>query len=635
MCGINVIFDPARAVNDAPLLIRSMNAQMTYRGPDSEGFYAQGPLTMGMRRLGIIDPQGGQQPLFNEDRSLTLVCNGEIYNHPELREALTRRGHTFATASDCEPILHLYEELGPECLGQLRGMFAFALWDSRRQRLFAARDRLGIKPLYVHRQGQRLALSSELKALTRSGLASAEPDPGVLADTLRFTFPITERRTLARAVERLAPGHYLLAEEREVRVERYWRPSPSASAVGEESIIETLRDAVRSHLRSDVPLAVLLSGGIDSAAIAALAHSAGSETVALCAGYRGAPATDERAEARRTAQLIGLPFVELELDAAEFPRAFEELVSHCDEPAADVASMAQWALYRHCREAGFKVVLSGIGGDELFFGYPGWNAIGEQMATTAGSTLRTSPALARIGSLTERRLPALAMLGGHRWPGPWSGLSGHPTAWVNEYALGWMGKEPLRTAAVGAGARVCELQLGAPAGPDSIYSFLARAYLPNNGFQLSDKLGMGNSVEVRVPFADHLLVERVSALPLARRFESGNAKALLKRSLTGLLSREILDRPKRGFTPPGAFIRTIIEANAERVLENPWLSTLMRRDRLAAAIRAYLEATASDTPRSLVARGRGRFSTHGLAPRALEWWLYALVASTRAVETWA
>jgi asparagine synthase (glutamine-hydrolysing) len=152
MCGINVIFDPERALADPSALVRSMTAQMAYRGPDGEGFYSDGPVTMGMRRLSIIDLEGGQQPLYNEDRSLALICNGEIYNHSELRAALLARGHRFATRSDCEPILHLYEESGPGCLEHLRGMFAFALWDVRRQRLFAARDRIGIKPLYLYRR---------------------------------------------------------------------------------------------------------------------------------------------------------------------------------------------------------------------------------------------------------------------------------------------------------------------------------------------------------------------------------------------------------------------------------------------------------------------------------------------------
>lgn len=602
MCGINVIFDPERALADPLALVRSMNAQMTYRGPDGEGIYSDGPLTMGMRRLSIIDLEGGHQPLYNEDRSLALICNGEIYNHAELRDRLLERGHRFATRSDCEPILHLYEDHGADCLDHLRGMFAFALWDARRRRLFAARDRFGIKPLYVYRRGRLLVLSSELKALFGGGLAGTECRLTTLADTLRYTFPLSARETLARDVERIPPGHRVGASDRGVQIEGYWQPALGAGDpdLTDARLAESFAEAVKIHLRSDVPVAVLLSAGVDSAAIAAAARKSGSDLVALSAGYRGLHESDERAQAAQTARALGLPFRELELDAADYPRAFDEIVDRCDEPAADVAAVAQWALYRECRAAGFKVVLSGIGGDELFFGYPVWNEIGRRMSAGAAG----------------------------------DGTSGHDTVLRNTLALEWMGTGPLRSAAASGDERVRAHQGAAPRGPDAVYSFLLRSYLVNNGLQLSDKLGMANSVEVRVPFLDHVFAEQVLGLPLQRRFRVGVAKPLLRQILAPVLGPAILDRRKRGFTPPRQFVRGIIEANAEQLVATRWVGDLVDAERLARALRGYLAATKSpgwmQWPRGLV----GRVSTAGLDPRTLEWFLYSLTVVARSVERW-
>ena len=602
MCGINVIFDPERALADPLALVRGMNAQMIYRGPDGEGVYSDGPVTMGMRRLSIIDLEGGQQPLYNEDRTLALICNGEIYNHAELRDRLLQKGHRFATRSDCEPILHLYEEYGTECLAHLRGMFAFALWDTRRQRLFAARDRFGIKPLYLYRRGRLLAVSSELKALLGRGLAGTECSLTTLADTLRYTFPVSSRDTLARDVERIPPGHHLEASGSAVQIERYWQPVLGAGDrdLSDAQLTESFAEAVKLHLRSDVPVAVLLSAGIDSAAIAALARKSGSELVALSAGYRGLHQSDERAEAAQTARALGLSFRELELEGADYPRALDQIVDRCDEPATDIASVAQWALYRACRAAGFKVVLSGIGGDELFFGYPLWNRIGQRMSAGA----------------------------------PGDGTSEHGTVAHNTRALQWMGTRELRSAAASGEERVGAHQAAAPRGPEAVYSFLLRSYLVNNGLQLADKLGMANSVEVRVPFLDHVFAEQVMGLPLQRRFGSGVAKPLLKQMLSPVLGPEILDRPKRGFTPPRAFVRTIIEVNAERSLGNRWLAEMVRSDRLASALRSYLVATAAGGPLRSWTRGMaGRLTTGGLDPRSLEWWLYSLTVAARTIES--
>jgi asparagine synthase (glutamine-hydrolysing) len=636
MCGINVIFDPERALADREATVRRMNAEMLYRGPDGEGLHSEGPVTLGMRRLSIIDLEGGQQPLFNEDGTLAVVCNGEIYNHVELRAALVAKGHRFATGSDCETILHLYEDHGEACVEHLRGMFAFALWDAKRQRLVCARDRLGIKPLYVARRGRMLALSSELKTLVKAGLATSAVDHDALYQTLRHTYPVHERRTLARDVDRLPPGTLLVADADGVRERRYWTPAfahgdarPTDAELG-----ETLAEAVRLHLRSDVPVAVLLSAGLDSAAIAAIAHRAGGEVVALSAGYAGQHACDERAGAQETARALGMRCLEIELDDAEFPRLFDALAAHCDEPPCDIASMAQWALYRACRAKGYKVVLSGIGGDEIFFGYPAWNHVGEQLARRA-----------RVEPFLPSMLPALAdRLGDHlprlrerldaAWPGTFTGLRRSSVVHVNERALRWLGADPGSRASDAAEAVVLDLERRAKAGPDAMYAFLASAYLPNNGFQLADKLGMGNSVEVRVPFADHVLFERVAGLPLARRFSPHETKPLLKRLLTAHLPPEVMRRPKQGFAPPSIFLPTIVREHAEAVLAAPELRGFVDVDRLRRLTDDYLAALAAPPSRAARLVRRGRTARDGFSPDNVGWMLYSLAAFVKARESW-
>ncbi len=641
MCGINAVYDPGRTLPDRDAIVAGMNREMAYRGPDGEGRFSYGPVTLGMRRLSIIDLEGGFQPLFNEDRSVALVCNGEIYNHVERRAELVARGHRYATGSDCETILHLYEERGERCVDALRGMFAFVLWDTRTSRLVAARDRLGIKPLYLAERGRRLAFSSELKTLIGAGLASTSLDHDALYRTLRHTFPVDERRTLATDVDRVAPGELIVADAGGVRRRRYWAPAFAAGSASltDEDLGRTLEEAVAIHLRSDVPVAVLLSAGIDSAAIAAMASRGSGEVVGLSAGYTGAHACDEREGAQATARALGMRCLEVELDAGEFSRLFVDLAKRCDEPACDIASMAQWALYRSCRALGYKVVLSGIGGDEIFFGYPVWNRAGEQLARRAWFDAAVPGVVASGARRAGRLLPRLRDGLGSAWPGAFTGLVG--VSRTHERALRWLGADPDGRRREATDEMVLALERRAAPGPDATYAFLAGAYLPNNGFQLADKLGMGNSIEVRVPFADHVLFERVVGLPLTRRFSRREGKPLLKRLLGPYLPREVLERPKRGFTPPSFFVRAIVEEHADAVLSSPALDGFVDAGRLRAIVDAYLSEPHEGAParraptraRRLADRGRA-FVDGGFSPRDAGWLLYGLTALVKSMEAW-
>lgn len=637
MCGINVIYDPERSIPDRAAVVARMNAEMVYRGPDGEGAFSDGPVTIGMRRLSIIDLEGGKQPLFNEDGTIAVVCNGEIYNHVELRAALEARGHRFATGSDCETIVHLYEEHGEGCVDHLRGMFAFALWDARRGRLVAARDRLGIKPLYVARRGRMLALSSEMKTLVKAGLAGDALDHRALYQTIRHTYPIHERRTPARDVDRVPPGAVIVADAGGVRERRYWTPRFAAGDAGlsDEALGETLAEAVRIHLRSDVPVAVLLSAGIDSAALAALAGRAGSEVTALSAGYTGQHACDERRGAQETARALGMRCQEIELDAGDFPALFEELTRRCDEPPCDIASMALWALYRACRAKGYEVVLSGIGGDEIFFGYPAWNRTGEVLARRAAFAPRVPPLVSTLAREAGKIAPRVRDRLGAAWPGPFTGLGRSGVLAATDRALRFLGADPGGREGDAADQVVLDLEARAEPGPDSMYAFLAGAYLPNNGFLLADKLGMGNSVEVRVPFADHVLFERVVGLPLSRRYARSEAKPLLKRMLRPYLSPEVLNRPKQGFTPPSSFVRAIVRQHAEEILASPDLRDWLHPDRLSRMVRAYLASPEGAGTRLDRVSARARALTmEGIRPAAAEWTLYSLAAFVRSRASW-
>jgi asparagine synthase (glutamine-hydrolysing) len=541
MCGINAILDWAGKIPDKRHLVAAMNSRMVYRGPDGEGVYADSQVALGMRRLSIIDVSGGNQPIFNEDGSVVVVCNGEIYNYVELREGLVARGHHFTSCSDVETIVHLYEEKGEACLADLRGMFAFVLWDKNRRRLFAARDRLGIKPLYFSEHDGAYWLSSELKTIVHVAGLSPSLRPASVLEFLHYSHAIDQRHTPVEEVRRVLPGEFVIADESGFRLERYWTPrfggDPGIANRSDGEILATLDGAVRMHLRSDVPVGVLLSGGLDASTLAALAARVGTNYSAISAGYSGNHAVDERRQAGATARYLGLPFIEVESNVADFRAHFSALVKYCDEPVGDIAAMAQWALYRQARSLGFKVLLSGLGGDEVFFGYPPWNDLGHALASFTGDID------ARVQTIATK-------------------FSGQLGLQAERLTTGG-----LRASANGAPFPVRRLLENAPHGPDEMAALLFGTYLVHNGCQLADKLGMGCSVEVRVPLLDHRLVEDVFALPLARRFEPGKSKPLLRRLMQGILPEGTVHVPKRGFSPPSTFIEQMVTSDLGMVFD--------------------------------------------------------------------
>jgi asparagine synthase (glutamine-hydrolysing) len=542
MCGINAILDWDGCLPNKKMLVHWMNEQMVYRGPDDEGVYSDALVTLGIRRLSIIDVAGGHQPVYNEDKSIVLVFNGEIYNYVELMRDLKARGHRFLSNSDTETIMHLYEEKGEACLEDLRGMFAFVLWDGRRQRLFAARDRVGIKPLYMAQQNGVLWLSSELKAIVGAARISPTLRPVAVYQFLLYSYAIDQHHTVVEEVKRILPGEYLLADKSGVAYKRYWIPcwggDQGIADRSDEEILETLAMAVQLHLRSDVPIGILLSGGIDSSAVAAFAARSGHNYTALCAGYTGNHAMDERQQAHATASLLELSYVDVVLDPVSYEADFDELVRYCDEPVGDPAAMPQWSLYRQAQQLGYKVLLSGIGGDEVFFGYPQWNSAGEQ---------------SRVLSAVELQ--------------QWIGFDQDAGQIRTAKLLDRLSGQELREAAHAANEPLHLLRDQAPPGPDAMASMMFGAYLVHNGCYLADKLGMGCSVEVRVPFLDHKLVQSVFELPLPRRFDPGRSKVMLRRLLRGWVPGAVLDGQKRGFTPPGEYIDRLVTRCIPEILD--------------------------------------------------------------------
>jgi asparagine synthase (glutamine-hydrolysing) len=375
MCGIVGIvkFDPRESVEEPRLKL--MRDVLRHRGPDGEGLLIDGPVGLGHRRLAIVDVAGGHQPMANEDETAWIVYNGEIYNHAELRPGLEARGHRYRTRSDTETILHLYEEEGERCVERLRGMFAFALWDRARGRVVLARDRLGIKPLYYACTDQELLFGSEIKAVLAAGAIRAALNEAVLPEFLATRF-VSGEETFFRGVRALRPGRTLswsLADGLQER--RYWRlpaetdegPATFEERAGE--LRQRLTQAVRSHLMSDVPLGLFLSGGLDSSGLAALMAGMVAEPIRTFAvGFADAEA-NELAYARLAAQAVGAKHDEVVISPGEFFEALPQLVWHEDKPIAFPASVPLYFVSRLAREH-VKVVLSGEGADELFLGYP-------------------------------------------------------------------------------------------------------------------------------------------------------------------------------------------------------------------------------------------------------------------------
>ncbi len=562
MCGICGVAggDPKRGGE----LVQRMCGSMVHRGPDDEGSIHLDGVTLGMRRLSIIDIEGGRQPMANEDSMVWVVQNGEIYNHRHLREQLIAAGHVFATKSDTEVLVHGYEEWGERMVERLNGMFAFALLDRRKASLMLARDRMGIKPLHYAVDGERLVFASELKALLQDPALRKGIDPVALDEYLAYEF-VPSPRSIVRGVNKLRPGHTMswsLADRRPA-VRRYWapelnlEPARGPGNLDEECarLRDALREAVRKELISDVPVGVFLSGGIDSSAVTAIMTQLGGDVRSFSVGF-AEPSFDESAHARDVARHLGTDHHELTLEPAALLGLIPKLSLLLDEPLGDASIIPTYLLSAFTRQH-VKVALGGDGGDELFAGYPTLQA-----HRLAGYYLRAPGLLRRrVVEPVVRRLPvSRSNLSFDFRAKRFVAAAGHTVAERHQRWMGSFAREErsvllspelrAEAAAIDGESLVAEY-----ASIDALNQALMidmRLYLENDILVKLDRASMMASLEGRVPLLNNDFVAYATSLPLDMKLNGLRTKFLLKRALRGILPDHILDRPKKGFGIPVA-----------------------------------------------------------------------------------
>lgn len=528
MCGIAGLYNLSGGSVDERVVER-MCELLRHRGPDDSGLWHCGPIALGHRRLRIIDlTPRGRNPMPNEDGTIQLVFNGEIYNYLDLRRDLLKKGHRFTSDTDTEVIVHLFEELGPECVHELNGIFAFALWDRSKQQLFLARDRCGVKPLYYMRIGSSFAFASEIKAFLAVPGFSVAADVFALADLLTFQNTFGDR-TLFEGVKLVPGGHYLRVRNGEITTRQYWDLSFQPDiGPGLEYWAGTLRDrfeaAVNRQLVSDVPVGTYLSGGMDTGSISAVAVRMIQRMHTFTCGFEiPSQATeleqffDERIESYRLAELLGTIHHEVCLGPEHMPRVLPQVVWHLDEPRVGISYQVFYTaelIRRHV-----TVVLSGVGGDELFAGYP-WRYEPIVDLNDRAFNERYYRLWLRFFSDEEKR--AILTPDVHRKLGDYCTFDS-----FREVLRGADGADPLHRA---------------------LY-FDFKTFL--NGLLLvDDKLSMAHSVESRVPFLDNEVLDLVARIPSQFKLGAGKSKIVLKQAMSGLLPHETIHRRKQGFTPP-------------------------------------------------------------------------------------
>jgi len=542
--------------NSAPVLeeeIRSMCGAMVHRGPDEEGVYLGDSVALGMRRLSIIDIDNGQQPVSNEDGSVWTVFNGEIYNHRELRRDLERKGHTFRTASDTETIVHLYEDLGPQCVDRLRGMFAFAIWDVRKRKLLLARDRLGIKPLYYAERNGELLFASELKPILQ--IPGVTPSVSWEAASHLFTFLATPAsQSIVEGVRKLEPARIATATAgRPLQIERYWKVdfAPDLTST-EDELVERLREllveSVVLHEVSDVPIGAFLSGGVDSSAIVAtMAGLSRNRVKTFSIGFAEA-GYDELEYARQVAHAFGTDHHELILNP-NVVDIVEDLTWYLDEPFGDTSAIPTYMVSKLASEH-VKVVLSGDGGDELFGGYDKYlveqserrfDKVPAFVRHMAGAVGHAMP----DGMRGRRFLQHLALDGPRRYLHASTMFqTGQLRALLQGDVFAAVSRHDPLTASLAA--------LNSQPGDwlSAVQYNDLENYLPLDILTKVDRMTMAHSIEARPPLLDHKLVEFAATVPAHMRLRDGTTKYLLKRAMRGILPDGIIDRPKQGFAVP-------------------------------------------------------------------------------------
>ena len=594
MCGICGIIDITGNQNVSPERVRAMANHIQHRGPDGDGFYDTPHMSMGMRRLSIIDVDGSDQPLYNEDKSLALVFNGEIYNYRELQADLRAQGHQLRTDGDGETLLHLYEEYGLDLFRHCRGMYAFALWDSHRERLLLAVDHIGMKPLYLHERNGCWYFASETKAFLGESSYSPELNLDVLDTYLSFGYPLGEE-TLFQGITRLPPGHALIVEKGTTHLHPYWSfgdgfgSNPyDLSSLTEAEIIEQTRtkllDSVTLHLRSDVPLGLFLSGGIDSAAMLGLmAQTAHGRIKTYTVGFAGDVPDNELEQARRIANHFQTDHYERIITAQDWWMGFQHYAYAHDEPNANPSAISMLLLAKETARH-VKVVLTGLGGDELFGGYMHHHAIPQllQHQATWGRALapfakplswleQFYPSFKRyrvIGALPTY-LPRLhhAMLpreDGLRRMQSFDGLvfsdSLRNRLYNNDLKQAWTASQHKERT-----YRNILQKSWRDIPANTAQALVINTWLTGNALLSQDKVTMAHSLEARVPFFDPVLLDYTARIPSDIRMRAN--KVVLREALRPYLPEFALARPKQPFsTPIRGWFKNELQAHIKEVL---------------------------------------------------------------------
>jgi asparagine synthase (glutamine-hydrolysing) len=562
MCGIcgKVFIDKDHPVD--PLLIKSMMDVIRHRGPDDEGMHIARQVGLGHRRLSIIDLNTGKQPIYNEDGTVCIVFNGEIYNYQEIRNQLLAKGHFFKTKTDTEVIIHAYEEYGEECVSKLRGMFAFAIWDEREQILLLARDRVGIKPLYYSFTSDSLIFASEMKAILQGPEFKREINYPIIDRFLTYLY-VPGAETLIKNIYKLKPGHVLILKNGKVDVKQYWDLNFSSFNNGSSlkeskaQLVDLLRESVKIHMISDVPVGFLLSGGVDSSALLSLAiQETGKDISTFTVGFSGEKFADERKYARLAANAFGTKQYDLSVTAKEFGDFLPKYVWHMEEPVCEPPAVGLYYVTKLASEH-VKVLISGEGGDEAFAGYQTYrNLIWlERLKKTMGPLSGTLGGLLKgFGTLTglgrlEKYVPLLSMpLVQYYYSRTSNPFTFFNSEYRNFYTADFMeaidkeaSTEPTRQFVHGVKS------------PEYLATMLytdTKTWLPDDLLVKADKMTMANSVELRVPLLDHKVLEFAASLPSYFKLRGFTTKYILKGTFEKIVPQEILQRKKTGFPMP-------------------------------------------------------------------------------------
>jgi asparagine synthase (glutamine-hydrolysing) len=601
MCGICGIFDLRGNPINRETLAR-MNSVMRHRGPDGEGELVDREVGLGHRRLSIIDLGGGAQPIGNEDGNIQIVFNGEIYNFIELREELKKAGHLFRTQSDTEVIVHAYEEWGGDCVKRFNGMFAFAIWDRRKRELFLARDHLGIKPLYYVSvgSGSRLLFASEIKALMQDPACPCEVDVEALAELFTFRY-VPSPKTLFKGIFKLLPGHSMLCTSSGIETKRFWNWVPQLRTKWrEEELVEEyqtlLEDAVRLQLRSDVPLGLFLSSGVDSGALLAIMCKYASGPVeTFTIGFEGGEKTNEVEDASDTARRYGANHYHRIVGSRDYETYYERYMQDLEEPVGHEPAAAFYFVSKITSER-VKVALTGQGADEPWAGYDRYKGV--KLSTVYSRLPRAitgglAAGMARVPGRMERLKRGVASLGEPDMLTRFTKVYSFFSAEMKDRLYRGSLKESFCVDPYGTRRALSRLQSDVK-HLDPLTQMLyidTRANLPDDLLMVADKTSMANSLEVRVPFLDYRLIEFIESLPPQLKLHGLTGKYLHKKAMLKWLPREVVYRKKKGFAHPIArWLRTSMrplvedcllssDSFAARYFDQSYIRQMLERDR--------------------------------------------------------